>query len=202
MRLSLSHSPPEWLPTSRTTAGSDLPNETFCARSGPAWTPVSQARNRQRLSSRVGVHPALTVRDVRVAGMVPALYGARGSALGADQDRLDALCRGRNASTVTSALLGKTAGAWLPSWLQALDKWAAAILRADASPGCDSASARSVSAARKCSGPVIGPEVARRTSMGVIPRPPARRSGLGLDMRKPGPAGDRALRLGRPDSAD
>jgi 2-polyprenyl-6-methoxyphenol hydroxylase-like FAD-dependent oxidoreductase len=50
---------------------SDLPNETFCARSGPAWTPVSQARNRQRLSSRVGVHAALTARDVRVAGMFP-----------------------------------------------------------------------------------------------------------------------------------
>jgi hypothetical protein len=46
MRLSLSHSPPEWLPTTEQQPVGDLPNETFCARSGPAWTPVSQARNR------------------------------------------------------------------------------------------------------------------------------------------------------------
>jgi hypothetical protein len=36
-----------WLPTGRPTAGLEtVPNGTFCARSGLAWTPVSQARNR------------------------------------------------------------------------------------------------------------------------------------------------------------
>ena len=73
------------------------------ARSGPAWARVSQTRTRQHVSSRIGVHAVLTVRDVRVAGMVAALYGVSGSALRADRNHRDALCCGRNASAVTSA---------------------------------------------------------------------------------------------------
>jgi len=57
MRLSFSRSPPGWLQTGRATSQSEtVPNGTFCARSGPAWTPVSQARNRR--SERFGYSQA------------------------------------------------------------------------------------------------------------------------------------------------
>jgi hypothetical protein len=46
----------------------DCPSETFCARPGPAWTPLGQARNRQGCAPcRVRAHAALTVRDVQDA---------------------------------------------------------------------------------------------------------------------------------------
>jgi hypothetical protein len=54
--------------------------------------------------------------------MVAALDGIRGYGLRADRNRRDALRRGRNARAVSRAYWAKTAGAWLPSWLSALDK--------------------------------------------------------------------------------
>jgi hypothetical protein len=52
--------------------------------------------------------------------MVAALDGIRGRALRVDRNRRDALRRGQNINPVTSPYLGKTAGAWLPSWLPVL----------------------------------------------------------------------------------
>jgi len=82
----------------------DRPSETFCARPGPAWTPLGQARNRQGCAPcRVRRHAALTVRDIQDAWMVAALFGAHGQAFRTDRNRRDGLCRGRNADAVTSA---------------------------------------------------------------------------------------------------
>jgi hypothetical protein len=119
---------PEWLLTSRTTAGKGLSERDVLRATRPGMDsgqPGGQSAG-MRVSYCAGLHEALTVGGVRDAWLVAACGGVRRYALRADGTAGTPLRSGRNINPVTSAYWTKPQepGSHLgPSTRRVFEKW-------------------------------------------------------------------------------